>query len=136
MKRKASETQDSSHLIQGDSLLTVLEGVSGKLPKLTSLKGTIQPQREQVLVAPLFSWRGSCSPPEYQRTAKGERLLFYNFGPGPVKILIGTQRNLERLESSQFWLADGSFKTAPELFRQVYIIHGGRCIRSIPDCCR
>ena len=37
MKRKASETQDSSHLILGDSLLTVSEGVSGKLPKLTSL---------------------------------------------------------------------------------------------------
>ena len=48
MKRKESETQDSTRLIVGDNLLTVSEGVSVKLPKLTNLKRTIQRQRARI----------------------------------------------------------------------------------------
>ena len=129
MKRKASETQDSSHLIVGDSLLTVSDGVSVKLPKLTSLKRTIQRQRERILAAPTqpLTLEELILPPDYQQTAKGENFLFHDSGSGPERILIfGTRRNLEMLESSQYWLADGTFKTAPELFLQVYVIHALR----------
>ena len=121
VKRKASETQDSSHLIVGDSLLTVSDGVSVKLPKLTSLKRTIQRQRERILAAPAqpLTLEELILPPDYQQTAKGENFLFHDSGSGPDRIIIfGTQRNLEMLESSQYWLADGTFKTAPELFLQ------------------
>ena len=45
-------------------------------------------------------------------------------------LVFGTLSNLEMLETSQYWLADGTFKTAPELFRQVYVIHA---LRSGPD---
>ena len=34
MKRKARDTQDSSHQIVGETLQTVSEGTSAKLPKL------------------------------------------------------------------------------------------------------
>ena len=34
--------------------------------------------------------------------------------------------NLEMLNTSQIWLSDGTFKTAPTLFAQVYCIHGLR----------
>ena len=128
VKRKASETQDSSHFIVGDSLL-ISEGVSVKLPKLNSLKRTIQRQREQVLAAPAQSLtlEELILPPEYQQTAKGENFLFHDSGPGPEKILIfGTQRNIDMLVLSQYWLVDGTFKTAPDLFSQVYVIHGLR----------
>ena len=48
-------------------------------------------------------------------------------GPGPERILIlGTQRTIDMLVLSQYWLADGTFKTAPDLFSQVYVIHGLR----------
>ena len=68
MKRKASKTQDSTHLIVGDNLLTVSEGVSVKLPKLTSLKRTIQRQRARILAAraqPL-TFEELIIPPDYQ----------------------------------------------------------------------
>ena len=40
VKRKASETQDSSHFIVGDSLLAVSEGVSVKLSVLFNVRGS------------------------------------------------------------------------------------------------
>ena len=77
MKRKTSETQNSSHLIVGDSLLTVSDGVSVKLPKLTGLKRTIQRQRERILATPAqpLTLEELVLPPDYQQTAKGENFL-------------------------------------------------------------
>ena len=45
IKRKARDSQDSSQHIVDESLLTVSEGTAAKLPKLDSLKRTIQSQR-------------------------------------------------------------------------------------------
>ena len=45
IKRKANESQDSSHQILGETLQTVSESTAAKLPRLSSLKRTIQRQR-------------------------------------------------------------------------------------------
>ena len=111
--RRAQKTQDSSHSIAGESLLTVFEGSAAKLPKLDSLKRTIHRERERVLAAPAPppALEELNLPSEYQRRAKGE---LYDSGSEAQRILIfGTQSNLDMLEASQVWLADGTFKTAP-----------------------
>ena len=126
MKRKARDTKDSSHQIVGETLQTVSEGTSAKLPKLDSLKRTIQRQRVRLQAAPVqpTSLEQLTLPEEYKRTSKGERFLLYDSGPETQRILIfGTQRNPEMLEQSTVWMADGTFKTAPALFTQVYVIH-------------
>ena len=105
------------------------EGTAAKLPKLDSLKRTIQRQRVQQPAAPVqpTSLEQLAVPPEYQHTAKGEQFLLYDSGPETQRILIlGTQRNLEMLRLSDFWLADGTFKTEPPLFTQVYVVHALR----------
>ncbi|KAI6651292.1 hypothetical protein LOD99_5440 [Oopsacas minuta] len=53
IKRKARESQDSAHHIVGESLQTASEGTAAKLPKLDSLKRTIQRQRASALAAPV-----------------------------------------------------------------------------------
>ena len=51
--------------------------------------------------------------------------MLYDSGNGPQRFLIiGTQKNLEMLNAFEIWLRDGTFKTAPKLFAQVYCIHG------------
>ena len=129
IKRKARETQDSSHHIVGESLETVSEGTATKLPKLDSLKRTIQRQRVHQLAAPAqpTSLEQLVLPAAYQQTAKGEQFLLYDSGPETQRILIfGTQRNLEMLQLTEYWMADGTFKTAPPLFSQVYVVHALR----------
>ena len=90
IKRKARDSQDSSHQIVGESLLTVSEGTAAKLPKLDSLKRTIQRQRVQQLAAPVqpTSLEQLALPPEYQQTSKGEQFLLYDSGPETQRILI------------------------------------------------
>ena len=67
-------------------------------------------------------------PAEYQQTAKGEQFFLYDSeATDPQRFLIiGTQRNLEMLQASHYWMADGTFKTTPSLFAQVYVAHGLR----------
>ena len=53
MKRKAMHSQDTSHQIVGEELQMVSEGTAAKLPKLDSLKRTIQRERLRHLAAPV-----------------------------------------------------------------------------------
>ena len=55
IKRKAAQTQDSTHHIAGESVSNTTEGTAAKLPKLNSLKRTIQRERRKANLAFLFS---------------------------------------------------------------------------------
>ncbi|KAI6647086.1 hypothetical protein LOD99_8923 [Oopsacas minuta] len=129
-KRRARESQDSTHHIVGESLQTASEGTAAKLPKLDSLKRTIQRQRASVLAAPAqpTTLAELALPAVYQQTAKGEQFLLYDSGADDVPrfLIFATQHNLGVLQRSKIWLADGTFKTAPPLFVQVYLVHGLR----------
>ncbi|KAI6650782.1 hypothetical protein LOD99_7833 [Oopsacas minuta] len=119
IKRKARNTQDSSHHIIGEGMLTASEGTAAKLLKLDSLKRTIQRQHISVLSAPgePTALVELVLPSEYQRTAKGEQFLLYDSGEDDAHrfLIFGTQRNLGMQQQSKIWLADGTFKTAPPL---------------------
>ncbi|KAI6651850.1 hypothetical protein LOD99_4729 [Oopsacas minuta] len=130
IERKARESQDSAHHIVGESLQTASDGTAAKLPKLDSLKRTIQRQRASVLAAPVqpTTLAGLALPAVYQQTAKGEQFLLYDSGADDVHrfLIFGTQHNLGMLQRSKIWLADGTFKMAPPLFAQVHVVHGLR----------
>ena len=82
MKRKASETQDSSHLILGDSLLTVSEGVSGKIPKLTSLTALFSVNGSEYLSTSTASYPGGAHPsPGVPTDGQGGALPFLRLWP-------------------------------------------------------
>ena len=59
-------------------------------------------------------------------THGGEEFLYYDSGShDPEKLLIfATPSYLGVLEESERWYCDGSFSTSPDVFYQVYTIHG------------
>ena len=58
-------------------------------------------------------------------TLGGRDFLIHDSGPGKDKILIfGTEENKNILRIASIWMADGTFKTVPSLFAQLYTIHG------------
>lgn len=51
--------------------------------------------------------------------------MLYDSGPGVQRIIIFTTRkNLDLMVNTQHWFADGTFKSTPPLFQQLYTIHG------------
>ena len=101
IKRKAKESQDGSYHIVGECLETISEGIAAVLPKLDSLKRTIQRQRVRHLAAPVQpdTLEKLILPEQYKRTCKDEQFILYDSGPETQRILIfGTQRNLEMLQ--------------------------------------
>lgn len=72
--------------------------------------------------------------PALQLTLRGSPFLLWDSGDmDPHRILMfGTHENLNILQSHSHWFIDGTFKVAPELFMQVFTIHGLVDHRALP----
>ena len=63
-------------------------------------------------------------PDSYCNTFNGELFLVRNFEIGNEHILLFTTKdNVHHLSQSPFWIMDGTFKTVPRIFYQLYTIH-------------
>lgn len=82
-------------------------------------------QRENAPVLLLQNLWDLQIPPRYLVTLSNEPFFLAEFGQGNNRCLIfSTRTNLQLLSQSRHWYADGTFKTAPMLFEQLYTIHG------------
>lgn len=63
-------------------------------------------------------------PDDLRITITGEMFLLREVRVGDDYILIfSTQNNIRRLAQSGHWMGDGTFKTVPDIFLQLYTIH-------------
>ena len=64
-------------------------------------------------------------PVQLQVTEKSDQILAYDCGPDEEDrvLIFATETNLDILETSQEWHADGTFKVFPQLFYQIYSEH-------------
>ncbi|GES90645.1 uncharacterized protein LOC112591534 [Rhizophagus clarus] len=68
-----------------------------------------------------------------KKTLDGSNFLIRDSTIGYDRILIFiTVENLKQLEISSFWIMDGTFKTVPIIFNQLYTIHG--CVENENSC--
>ena len=134
VKRRAAETQEPTHSIVVSKISNLNEESAVYLPRLDSLKRTICRARRAENVHPEPTSLDALQIPEaYTRTNKGEPFLLYDSGSVAENsriIIFGTQCNVETLNTSSVWLADGTFKVAPKLFYQLYVIHESRTFKS------
>ena len=106
IKRKAHQTQDSTHHIIGENLALVTQSAAIKLPKIDSLKRTIRSQRQIVNHAcpqPL-TLADLVLPTEYQQTNKGDQFILYDSGQDNSNrfMIFGTHENFEMLKILKF----------------------------------
>lgn len=72
-------------------------------------------------------------PEIYKFTYKNELFLSYGSRNNESRILIFTTKyNLNILQESDNWLGDGTFKTVPLIFSQLYTIHGYKSDYVVP----
>lgn len=102
--------------------------VVASLPKLTNLKGTIRRVRRNNCT----NFNPSCLedleiPEEFQITDQGDQFVCYDSGMLDNRervIIFATNENINILKKCSQWYSDGTFKTSPPLFNQLFIVHG------------
>ena len=105
----------------------VRDAVAVKLPSVANMKRTIRNIRAKENAGPALphSRLNLIIPEKFTKTIKGDLFLAYDSGPTDGRILIfATQSNLDILARSENWYADGTFKTVPSIFAQLYTIQG------------
>lgn len=159
LKRKAEEhpEQPPAQLLRTE-LQGVPEEVLSELPSQPALIRTLQRVRRKELPAdPLKLSDLKDIPDRYTKTLVGEQFLLHDSGPpadsdsdsdeedseeedeGEERpphdrvIVFATRKNIELLCASSVWFLDGTFKTAPNIFVQVFTIIGLRPRTGHPD---
>lgn len=126
MKEKAKTNQDIRKIVT-DAFVGLSQVAADQMPSLESLKKNIRNARREArrpLPKP-NSLTGLIIPKGLQITHKGDPFLMSDTGDDSDRMLIfGTEQNLKLLSKSTCWFADGTFKTVPPPFSQLYVIHG------------
>lgn len=64
-------------------------------------------------------------PEELKNTISAKKFMQREIDIGDIKLLIfTTEDDMRCLERCKYWMADGTFKTAPGMFMQLFTIHG------------
>jgi len=127
IRETARETDDAPSRIVNKELQNQFpEKFRGYWPKETTVKRSIQRQRRKKLPALPTSLKEVAIPEQWRVNSKGDRWLCAELDfEGDDKILIFcTHRNLTYLCQSSVWYGDGTFSVAPNLFYQLYTLHG------------
>jgi len=128
MKTIASASNEATALVLAKSCEGVPNVIIGQLPKVKSLKKTIQNVRKVGCDVPLINTKDRATviiPSAITQLQDGQQFLLHDSGNHQDRFLIfSTQRNLDYLSQSKDWYLDGTFKSSPALFDQVFIIHG------------
>ncbi|XP_064467768.1 uncharacterized protein LOC135378621 [Ornithodoros turicata] len=127
MKEKARATEEPNQSIISTMANETTFDALHYLPSRDTMKRTLRrnrarEQRPHVLPTSLSELT---IPAEYAMKNDGTQFLLYDSGLGHTErvIIFGSPAMLSALRSSDFWLADGTFKVAPQLFFQLYPVH-------------
>lgn len=154
-KAEAHPEQPPSQLLRTE-LQGVSEEVLSQLPSQPSLVRTVQRVRRTDLpAAPTKRWHLKEIPDRYKKTLLDEQFLLHDSGPPvedssdeysdsdseeehdevvqPRVIVFATRKNIELLCHSATWFLDGTFKTAPSIFAQLFTIMGLRARAGHPE---
>lgn len=124
MKNEAIHSQQLPQQII--SATQIPAGVVGAMPSVSSIKNTLRRIRKRNDCVPtdpksLFDLD---IPEQFKKTKNGAQFLLHDSGPSNNRIIIfSTHDNLDIMDNYSDWFADGTFKTSPLIFSQVYTIH-------------
>ena len=106
----------------------------GLLPDSSTLRRDVKQARlrdgkkELVQHPQDYSSRATLVLPQPLRELDGKCFVLHDSGPATGDerfIIFGTEETVSFLKKSPIWFADGTFKMCPNLFEQVYTVHGG-----------
>src|SRR5688572_20268439 len=127
IKRKAQETNDQPVQIIQDMVAHSSQEIYPYLPSNNALRQSIKRIRRTCTNFPTEpqSLASLVIPENMQKTLDGSNFLIKDSTIGDNRILIFTTvANINHLNQSSIWIMDGTFKTVPTIFKQLYTIQG------------
>ena len=125
LKERALQTNEQpAQVIQ-----TIVAGTSQEVypyfPSHDALRQTVKRVRHVDSPIEPTSLESLIIPNSMQKTLDGLDFLVRDSTIGNERVLMfTTSANVSYLAQSTFWIMDGTFKTVPTIFRQLYTIHG------------
>lgn len=113
--------------IIGSATATISASTSAALPLNKSLCRTVQRERAKIIGGPNLPTdvHRFIIPEMFRNTLRGEQFIKFDFNENGQRILLFcTDKNLKILKKCKIWQGDGTFDVVPELFAQLYTIHG------------
>jgi len=135
LKDSARNTQDTPAQIVAAASINMPKSVAGDFPTPMQLTRTIQKTRVAATGAPTNPTNliDLVVPELYTKTCNGEEFLLFDSGPGVDRILLySTKNNIRTLSQCEQWYANGTFKSSPPLFTQIFSIHGFKSGVTLP----
>ncbi|XP_077279214.1 uncharacterized protein LOC143906816 [Temnothorax americanus] len=126
IKKRAKKSSESTGAIVSAGISNITEAAAAELPSVSSLHRTVQ--RTRTRANPQLPTPSNVKdleiPEHFKVTNKGESFLMHDSGGKKQTLIFTTAKNLECLSSCDVWFADGTFKSVPACFAQLYTIHG------------
>ena len=128
IKRRAETTNDTAQQVLAGEMAGISPAAAANLPQLGNIRRTIRSQRQtNENLPPLPATRAAIPvlPAEFQTTLSGQQFLLYDSGVADNDriFMFGSPDAVTLLNQSTDWFADGTFKTVPEIFYQLYTLH-------------
>ena len=127
IRERAASSNDIPRRIIQETGVNVSTETTALLPKYTSIQRNVQRNRKKE-GEPISAPNAVTDieiPQSLCKTYNGDNFLAYDSGADdPDRFFIFcSPENLKLLKENKHWCADGTFKVAPVLFYQIYVIH-------------
>ena len=135
LKAEARTTHEKPSILVARSISNLPKSVAGIHPRPELLRRKVIHERKRNSSVPSshVDLTQLTIPAAYTQTYANEEFLQFDSGPGRNRVLLfSTKRNLSFLRTVDHWYMDGTFKTCPSLFTQLYTIHGAKDGTSLP----
>lgn len=125
LKEAASTSREPIASIMQKNVERVSSEASMKMPKKETIKRTLRNVRKKNMPPEPRSINDLQNIPDrYTKTLDGDRwLLHYDPNSENKLIIFATDRHLRYLLDASYWIMDGTFKSSPNIFLQIYAIH-------------
>lgn len=126
LKRSAKDSDETTRSLVAKSLDGVSNESLAQMPGYKSLAEMVRRQRKDKHLNAPANLMELEIPQEMAQTTDGEPFVLYDSGPDEKNrlIILGTEQNLDVLATCDVLYMDGTFDSCPQLFSQLYIIHG------------
>ncbi|EEZ97435.1 hypothetical protein TcasGA2_TC011266 [Tribolium castaneum] len=138
IKENAVTSPNTPRDLVNSSLEGISDGVKIHLPELKKLQKTVSRKRKNVGAICLVphSLVEIDIPPRLRRTktATQENFILSDSGTEDANhiIIFGCTTDVNRLIQCDTWVVDGTFKSAPNLWYQLWVIHGVFFNKTVP----